>query len=136
MVKAEQFVKDVVDPADRNGVNCLIRYVITRSCIEKLKGFSGELIGIEDRGIDPTKPGRFDGDHMRCGGRAKKTLPVIRCCCRMGIIGYPGAVAGQQIIMEQVAGNGEDDIPLDRVKVRRGWAGIEAVDISGFADME
>jgi len=38
--------------------------------------------------------------------------------------------------MEQVTGNRKYDAAGDRLELRRGWAGLEAVDIAGFADMK
>jgi hypothetical protein len=38
--------------------------------------------------------------------------------------------------MEQVAGDSEYHVAGDRVEMRRGWPGIEAFDVTGFADME
>jgi hypothetical protein len=38
--------------------------------------------------------------------------------------------------VEQLAGNSKYHAAGDRVEMRRGWAGIEAFDVAGFADME
>jgi len=82
------------------------------------------------------KPFRLDGNHMRRSGPAEEAIPVLQCRCGIGIVCNAGTVAGQEVIVEQVAGDSKYHVAGDRVKVRGRWSGIEAFDIAGLADME
>ena len=82
------------------------------------------------------KPCRLDGNHMCRSGPAEEAISVLQCRCGIGIVCNAGTVAGQEVIVEQVAGDSKYHVAGDRVKVRGRWSGIEAFDIGGLADME
>ena len=136
MSAGQELDEDIIDAAYAGRNNGFVGDIISGGLVEKGKIRGREFICVKDGRINPMKPFRLDGNHMCRIGAAEEAIQVLQRRCGIGIIGNPGTVAGKEVIMEQVTGYSKYHVAGDRVKVRGGWAGLEAFDISGLADMK